>query len=151
MSRATVGLRALRRHQAGVGLIEVLIAVLVLSFGLLGLAGLQVWNLKNNQSAMERSMAVMQMYSIVDSMRADRAAAINKGFNLKLTSTPESGTSFSAVVLSTWRTNLVAVLGPDATGAVECNGPDCTVRVRWNDGRGTSGNNKHEVSTEVRL
>lgn len=155
MSRAGVAPRALRRPQAGVGLIEVLIAVLVLTFGMLGMAKLMVWNLRNNQSAVERSMAVMQMYSIVDSMRADRAAALQEGFDLALDSAPAEGASFPKVALSEWRTNLLAVLGPGATGAVECDragdGAKCIVRVRWNDGRGTSGNTEQEISTEVRL
>ena len=48
-------LRGSARHsQRGVGLIEVLIAVLVLSFGMLGMVGLQTWSLRNNQSALER-------------------------------------------------------------------------------------------------
>jgi type IV pilus assembly protein PilE len=47
--------RALRR-QHGVGLIEVLIAVVILAIGLLGLAGLQMHTLRDNESAFERGM-----------------------------------------------------------------------------------------------
>src|SRR5690625_4897984 len=50
--------------QKGVGLIEVLVAVLVLSIGLLGLAQLQAKSLSTNGSAMTRSMATMFSYSI---------------------------------------------------------------------------------------
>ncbi len=62
--------------QRGVGLIEVLISLLVLSIGMLGLAGLQLFSLRNNQGAMERSMAVVETHSIADAMRADRVNAL---------------------------------------------------------------------------
>ena len=58
-----------RRHQQGVGLIEVLIAVLVVSIGFLGVAALQVYTLSTNNSAMARSMTTVASYSILDAMR----------------------------------------------------------------------------------
>lgn len=125
--------------QRGVGLIEVLIALLVLSFGMLGLAGLQVWSLRYNQSAMERGMAVVQTYTIVDAMRADRAAALSSGFNIGMDVSPPSGGSFPAVSLRAWRASLEAALGPGATGEVDCDGAVCTVRVQWDDTRATPG------------
>lgn len=58
---------------AGFTLIEVLIAMLVLAVGLLGLAGLQAANLKNNQSAYNRSQATQLAYDLADRMRANIA------------------------------------------------------------------------------
>ncbi len=139
-----------QRLQRGVSLLEVLIAVLVLSFGLLGLAGLQMSALRNNQSAMERSMAVVESYTIVDAMRVDRTNAINGAFNIALDSTP-SGSSFAANELVKWRARLVLLLGPDATGSVNCNGADCTIVVQWNDERGTQGENDQQIATQVQL
>lgn len=139
------------RRQRGVGLIEVLIAVLVLSFGMLGLAGLQMWTLRNNQSALERGMAIVQTHSIVDTMRADRTSAINNGFDLALDAEAPAGASFAALSLSAWRANLAAVLGPGATGSVDCNGTLCTVAVRWDDQRGSGGSETQTISTEVQL
>lgn len=65
-----------RRKQAGTSLLEVLIAVVVLSVGLLGLAGLQVAGLRVNQGAMQRSQATMLAYDVLDRMRSDRTAAL---------------------------------------------------------------------------
>ena len=59
--------------QRGAGLLEVLIAVLVMGIGLLGIAALQATALRNAQSSMERSQAVVQAYAILDSMRLCRA------------------------------------------------------------------------------
>lgn len=139
-----------RSHQQGVSLLEVLIAVLVLSFGLLGLAGLQMTALRSNQSAHERSMAVIESYSIVDAMRVDRTNAINGAFNLALNATP-AGTTFPALELIKWRARLITNLGPDATGSVACNGASCTVTVQWNDTRGVAGAAQQQIATEVQL
>jgi len=57
--------------QGGFTMIEVLIAVLVLSIGLLGLAGLQAASLRNNHSAYLRSQATILAYGIADRMRAN--------------------------------------------------------------------------------
>src|SRR5690554_6431675 len=80
------------RRQTGISLLEVLIAMLILSLGLLGLAGLQMSALRNNQSAMERSMAVVESYSIVDAMRIAPNAVDNGDFDLPLEDSPASGT-----------------------------------------------------------
>lgn len=138
------------RNQRGVTLLEVLIAVLVLSLGLLGLAGLQMSALRNNQSAMERSMAVVESYSIVDAMRVDRLNATNGAFDLAIDAAPVTGT-FAGNELDKWRTRLTQLLGPTASGAVDCNGATCVVTVRWNDSRGTQGSDQQTIVTEVRL
>lgn len=128
----------LTSKQRGVGLIEVLIALLVLSFGMLGMAGLQMWSLKYNQSAMERGMAVVQTHTIADAMRADRAAALRGEFNIAMDADPPTGSTFPLVSLSAWRQSLRVALGATATGEVECNGARCDIRVRWDDTRGTN-------------
>lgn len=125
-------------NQRGVGLIEVLIAVLVLSFGMLGMAGLQMWSLKYNQAAMERGMAVVETHTIVDAMRADRAAALRDEFDIGIDAAVPSGTTFALVALRTWRQALQVALGPTATGEVSCSGARCEIRVRWNNTRGTN-------------
>ena len=58
-------------RQSGFTLIEVLVAVIVLSIGLVGVAGLQVISLQNNQSAFMRSQASALAYDLADRMRAN--------------------------------------------------------------------------------
>lgn len=55
----------------GFSLLEVMIALLVLSIGLLGIAGLQVFSLKYNHQSYERTQAVTLIYDIADRMRAN--------------------------------------------------------------------------------
>ncbi|MBM0107147.1 type IV pilus modification protein PilV [Steroidobacter sp. S1-65] len=145
-----------RRAQRGVGLIEVLISVLVLSFGMLGLAGLQLWSLRNNQSSMERSLAVVQTHSIVDAMRADRSNAIAGNFNTDATESESEGSTFALESLANWRESLIDALGPGATGDVLCDEELCTITVRWNDERAAaalegSTDTQLEITTQVRL
>jgi len=61
----------------GFTLIEVLIAALVLSVGLLGLAGLQAASIKNNLSAYNRSQATQLAYDMADRMRANKNASLD--------------------------------------------------------------------------
>lgn len=56
---------------AGFTLLEVLVAVVVLSIGLLGLASLQVNGLRFNHSAYLRSQATALAYELADRMRAN--------------------------------------------------------------------------------
>ncbi len=59
------------QRQYGFSLLEVLIALLVLSIGLLGLAGLQTLGLKFNMQSYQRTQAALLAYDIVDRMRAN--------------------------------------------------------------------------------
>lgn len=58
----------------GFSLIEVLVALLILSIGLLGLAALQITSLKFNTDSYFRTQATFSVYDIVDRMRANSAA-----------------------------------------------------------------------------
>ena len=60
-----------RREEAGVAMIEVMIAIVVVSFGLLGVAGLQLAGMKASQVSYYRSVATSQAYDIADRMRAN--------------------------------------------------------------------------------
>jgi len=67
--------------QSGFTLIEVMVAMFVLSIGLLGLASLQVTALRNDQSAFMRSQATILAYDLADRMRANSAAVASGFYN----------------------------------------------------------------------
>lgn len=58
---------------AGFSLVEVMVALIVISVGLLGVAKIQALALSNTSSARLRSLAAIQAASLASSMHADRA------------------------------------------------------------------------------
>ena len=77
--------KSTKMNQNGFTLVEVLVALIILSFGLLGVAGMQISGMKGNHNAFLRSQAQQYAYEMLDMMRANRDAAINGGYNLALT------------------------------------------------------------------
>lgn len=63
------GINSQITRQSGFSMIEVLISIVIASIGLLGLAGMQVTGLKNNQSAYQNSQATVLAYDLADRMR----------------------------------------------------------------------------------
>ena len=63
-------------RQAGFTLLEVLIAVIVLSFGVLGMVGLQAASLQANRDARLQSAAARLGHEMVDMMRGNKTVAI---------------------------------------------------------------------------
>lgn len=127
-----------RRRQQGIGMIEVMVAVLILAIGLLGIAALQAITLKNTGSSASRTQAAMQVYSMMDIIRADRD---NLGtYNTNIYTDGEEGAEPGS--MEGWLWGLKATVAPDAQGLVRCNADSmtCTVGVKWNDERGTGGN-----------
>ena len=60
-----------RQRQKGFSLIEVLVSVVIMSVGILGVAGLQVLSLQQNRSSLLRAEALMLGSDILDRMRAN--------------------------------------------------------------------------------
>lgn len=58
-------------RQSGTTLMEVLVSLLVLSFGMLGMAGVQGVSLRGNQAAYYRTMATTLSTDMVERMRAN--------------------------------------------------------------------------------
>ncbi|MDH5649741.1 MAG: type IV pilus modification protein PilV [Gammaproteobacteria bacterium] len=84
----------LRSHasQHGFSLLEVLIALLVLSIGLLGLAGLEVFGLKYNFQSYERTQATLLIEEMADRMRANPMGVMDDEYDaIALDNTPVSG------------------------------------------------------------
>jgi len=145
--------RASRRRAParGVGLIEVLVAVLVLAIGLLGVAAMQALALRNSQSSLERSQGVVHAYTILDAMRANPVAARGGAYNIGMTCTIPAGGALPANDIRNWMTELQQNLGTTACGQVNCAGPMCTVTVRWDDSRGSGGSVTQTFSTTSRI
>ena len=125
MSAHSSSLSAFRRRAPrsaaavrGVGLIEVLVAVLVLAIGLLGVAAMQATALRNSQSSLERSQGVMHVYTILDAMRANPNAARAGAYNMGMTCAVPAAGNLVANDKRAWIDTLQQNLGTTACGQV---------------------------------
>lgn len=127
--------------ESGFTLLEILIAMLVLSIGLMGLAGLMASSMRNNLSASHRTQATWMAYDIIDRMRANRAKAIAGAYATSLgspvtcTAAAPSGT-IQAQDIAAWKSQINCVL-PAGDGSIAVtNTARATVIIKWDDSRG---------------
>lgn len=141
-----------RRRLAGLTLIEILITLLVISIGLLGVAGLHAMSLRNNYDALMRSHASALAADIADRMRANRGAANDYEIDLETTEVDVGeDPPISATDLFEWRETLAAQL-PQGTGAVDVELVDerivVTITIQWGE-RGEENPIQFVTMTEV--
>jgi type IV pilus assembly protein PilV len=129
------------QQQQGFTLLEVLIALLILSIGLLGLAALQTTSLRSNQMASMRTTATQLAYDISDRMRANPVGVAAGEYVLAGGTTP-SGTSIAATDLIAWNQAVTALPGGrssitqcDGTSVPPCDGVTHIITVQWDEMR----------------
>lgn len=135
-------------QQRGIGMIEVMVAVLILAIGVLGIAALQAITLKNSGSSAARTQAALQAYSMMDIIRADRANLGTYNTNIYV-----AGTRGDPGTMAGWLVGLQRTVAPDAMGRVVCVASTmrCTVGVQWNDARATGGDAQQKVEVASNL
>lgn len=109
----------IRRQQVGLSLLEVLVATLVLSAGLLGLAGMQIAGMKTTHNSYQMQQATWLVHDLLERMRANKAEL----FRVDATNVP-----ISAYLLPATGTTPVTASSYCATGlAKDCStATDCT-------------------------
>jgi type IV pilus assembly protein PilV len=143
------------RGQAGFSLIEVLIALLVLALGLLGLAFLQVLNVRYASSAEHRTMATNLATEVIDMMRSNprHLVVYNRLDEASFAGlTPPAGgcsklgegEATAQKNIERWRCDVVSQL-PGGVGRVQVGGNDATgytatVDLTWVDDVGREDN-----------
>jgi len=137
------------RKEGGFTLLEVLIALLVLSIGLLGLAALQTVGLRSNQMATQRTQATQAAYNISDRMHANPVGLTqaNSYYVIATSATPVMIKNCDAVIctpaetagfdLVQWRALVEQLPGgkSEITQAVSAGVVIHTITVHWNETR----------------
>lgn len=150
--------------QGGFSLIEVLISMLVIGFGLLGLAMMQTLSVRFAQSANYRTQATNLAYDLLDQIRANRALSAQFAQINEASFASTTGKSCSRVVdkyvvpeesATRWKCQVRATLGGGAHAVVTRSGTQTTVTISWSDARGRVGevggnkNGQVTVSTDI--
>lgn len=134
------------RFNHGFTLLEVLIAIVVLSIGLLGVASLQLIGLKNNQSSLFSSQASVLSYDMIDRMRVNRKEVTsydtsgsywNYGANCA-TAKFSPATELYKKDINEWLQTLCKRL-PSGQGKITITSSQSRIEVfvQWDDSRGT--------------
>ncbi len=134
-----------RHRQQGVTLIEAMIALLVISIGLLGIAALQITAMSQNTSSLNHSQAVWIAYNMSDRIRANTTefnTYIGIDTNNSYNQDCMSGACTTGMMVTADATdwgNLIAAL-PAGRGII-ANDPDgLSITVMWDDdGTGATG------------
>jgi type IV pilus assembly protein PilV len=119
------------KKQNGFTLIEGMIAVVVFSFGLLGVAGIMTVAVKNNHNGYMRSQAALLSTSMLDMMRRNQIPLWSDGYNGTYSGTSDitsdcadvanscSPTDLVARDVSQW-SNMITQLLPNSSGTIAC-------------------------------
>lgn len=127
--------------QSGVTLLEILVTVVILSLGLLGLAGLQITGLQNNRDAYNSAVAAQTLEDISERIRVDTAgmrAANYNNIDLSADATDcdddGEGTDVAALFRSRTQCQLANLPGGTARIRVFNAAQNAFyIAVRWND------------------
>ncbi|PFG51775.1 type IV pilus assembly protein PilV [Marinobacter sp. LV10R520-4] len=129
------------KQQSGLGLIEILVAVLVLGIGILGVASTQVVSLQMTSQSQSRSQAVLLAEDMLDRVRANSRNPADYALAAGVAVGADNGacdTSFvpaNATVagndIEAWENNLACLL-PAAQRAIEVAGNTVTITIDWN-------------------
>lgn len=143
-----------RRRNGGFSLLEVLIALLVLAFGLLGFALLQTMNVRFVQSSGQRTQATNLASDLIELMRVQRTATLNGGGytaasfaagDVTVAAAPCTwpvGTDATAASsnVTRWQCQVVKTLGDKASANVSVIDGLVTVGIGWGDERWDADN-----------
>ncbi|MDO6513887.1 MULTISPECIES: type IV pilus modification protein PilV [Neptuniibacter] len=122
------GQNYLQKKQQGTTLIEVLIAVVIISIGLLSVAALQTVALKSNNGSYYRSQATFLAYDLADRIRAAPESAEDGDYD-----------DGQAGDRAEWDARVVDRLGSGAVGQVVIvsgsTANQASITIQWNDNR----------------
>lgn len=108
------------RSQAGVGLIEVMVALILLSVGFLAVANMQIQSMRSNQNSNHRAQALLLISDMMDRMRNNPQGVANGSYDDRSTGTmtlPEcistgcNATQMAGLDMYEWSANLIPLRG----------------------------------------
>ena len=123
---------SVNKMMRGSSLLEELIALVIVSIGLLGMTRMQLASMKDNQVALDHTQASSLACEIFDLMRANRTLSMSDRYNLPLKTNVSLGSDAPSEDLYSWK-NRVAQLLPNGDGSVSHDGTLFTVTIQWSE------------------
>jgi type IV pilus assembly protein PilV len=166
-------------RQRGISLIEVLMAVLIFSIGLIGLAGLLVMATRSNQAGYLRTQVTFLAGNMADRMRSNPVGLWNGSYNSKGYPTSDKQNCDIKVACTAQQiavrdqylwSNLLTASLPEATASILCSdknsvgftpspdqigmrppyGGNCEMKINWSERRaGDKDNSDAKTQTFV--
>ena len=127
------------KKQKAFTLLEVMVALVIFSIGLLGLAGLQSAGIKNNQISYSRTIAQQLVYDMADRIRTnariDYTGIPIAGVNNDCVNNPCTSAELAEFDLFEWNQAINLPNGPlkNARGFIEPNGTAITISIGWDE------------------
>lgn len=135
----------MRTLQQGISLLESLIALLVLSIGLLGVLGLQTQSLVHNRAAYFETQATNMAQDMLDRIRANSDQAsdyvLSLGDNV-------SGSGLPSNDKAEWLADLATQL-PKGEGGISVTNQRVSVTVRWDNTSASDDVRQIELVSEL--
>jgi type IV pilus assembly protein PilV len=155
-------------RQQGFSMLEVLIAVLVFSLGMIGLAGLLIFAIQSNHVAYLRTQATFLAHNMAARMGANPAGLWNGDYNITTILAPGAGITTTCAAgcnpadlathdIQAWSQQVNTFL-PSAKGSITCGtgglsitpvgtqvdmrppyGGTCTMTLKWNEAKSATG------------
>jgi type IV pilus assembly protein PilV len=129
-------------------MIEVLVAIVIISLGLLGMAGLQASSLRGSQGAAYRSQAAQFAADMAERMRGNLGDARN--YTLAFGDPIPSGTSVTDLDRADWLARLATLPGGIGAIAVDTVNNVVSITVQWDDTR-AGGNPQAQYTLVTRV
>lgn len=146
----------------GVGMVEVLVALVVLGAGMLGMASLYVEAMRAKTTALSRTQAVNLANDIADRIRANRTATT--AYDTSVATPANKGCTDSSVVavncsvadmaandLWQWKASIAATLPGTSSGTLGVDSSTApalyTVTIKWSEP--TTGNQTYVLKVQI--
>lgn len=150
----------MRNHQRGVGMLEVMIALVLLTTTLLGATALQLTGMQTNRGAYYRTQASVLAYDIAERIRINSSYALTSNVNYSIDTTsiaiPSSPNCISTTSgcasadiashdIREWAEGFIDVAGegndgasykailPNGTGTVTASGASFVIEITWDE------------------
>lgn len=120
--------------QAGIGLIEVMLAVFLLAFGALAAGNFNTSSLTSIRKAEVHADVNLLAHEMLEILKADKNRAVNQEYNITFTdpAPPASNNTLVTSLVAGWRSRAAQAL-PDGLTSIDCTAIHCTVSINWRE------------------